>query len=278
MFGPPEGRPILQQPAPAAGHARSVPYHRLAMSDSGFSNYIVYVDESGDHGLDSIDPTYPVFVLAFCIFSKEEYTEVAVPALQRLKFDHFGHDQVVLHEREVRKTLPPFQFLQISERRSRFMADLTALVEAAPFRLIASVIDKNRLKEQYRHPSNPYEVALAFGMERVAMHLRRRGECQATTHFVFESRGKKEDDQLRRAFQRVCDGENYAEETFPFEAVFADKRANSCGLQIADLLARPIGRHVIEPSQGNRAYEVIRTKFDFLEGQLRGYGLKVFPS
>jgi hypothetical protein len=29
------------------------------------SDYIVYVDESGDHGLVSVDPEYPVFVLAF---------------------------------------------------------------------------------------------------------------------------------------------------------------------------------------------------------------------
>lgn len=248
------------------------------MNDSAFSNYVVYVDESGDHGLESIDSTYPVFVLAFCIFRKEEYIEVAVPALQRLKFDHFGHDQVVLHEREIRKAMAPFQFLQVPERRGRFLADVTALVETAPFVLIASVIDKKRLRAQYRHPSNPYEVALAYGMERVAMYLGRRSECKATTHFVFESRGRKEDDQLELAFRRVCDGENYAGEGFPFEATFADKRANSCGLQIADLLARPIGRHVMDPNQTNRAYDVVETKFDRLEGQFRGYGLKIFPS
>ena len=32
-----------------------------------FSDYIVYVDESGDHGL-KIAPLYPIFVLAFCVF------------------------------------------------------------------------------------------------------------------------------------------------------------------------------------------------------------------
>ena len=32
---------------------------------SEFSEYIVYVDESGDHGLVSIDPQYPVFALSF---------------------------------------------------------------------------------------------------------------------------------------------------------------------------------------------------------------------
>ncbi|MDR2189439.1 MAG: DUF3800 domain-containing protein [Azonexus sp.] len=38
-----------------------------------WSDTIIYVDESGDHSLESIDPEYPVFVLAFCIFRKDEY-------------------------------------------------------------------------------------------------------------------------------------------------------------------------------------------------------------
>ena len=31
-----------------------------------FGDHIVFVDESGDHSLTSINPDYPVFVLAFC--------------------------------------------------------------------------------------------------------------------------------------------------------------------------------------------------------------------
>jgi hypothetical protein len=29
-----------------------------------FSDYIVFVDESGDHGMTTIDPGYPIFVLS----------------------------------------------------------------------------------------------------------------------------------------------------------------------------------------------------------------------
>ena len=71
--------------------------------DSPYSKYIVYVDESGDHSLQSIDNNYPVFVLAFCIFHKRHYSEAIVPALEKFKFNHFGHDQIVLHENEIRK-------------------------------------------------------------------------------------------------------------------------------------------------------------------------------
>ncbi len=46
------------------------------MSDFGLehSDYIVYVDESGDHSLSSIDEGYPIFVLSFCVFQKTYYS------------------------------------------------------------------------------------------------------------------------------------------------------------------------------------------------------------
>jgi hypothetical protein len=39
------------------------------------SDFIVYVDESGDHCLTRIDPLYPLFVLSLCIFHKSTYCE-----------------------------------------------------------------------------------------------------------------------------------------------------------------------------------------------------------
>ncbi len=82
------------------------------------SDYIVYVDESGDHGLAQPDPTYPIFVLAFCVFRKDHYCNSVVPSVQRLKFGHFGHDQIVLHEREIRKGTGNFAVLSTKEKTS----------------------------------------------------------------------------------------------------------------------------------------------------------------
>jgi hypothetical protein len=75
----------------------------LAGAPNGYGDYVIFVDESGDHGLQSIDPTYPVFVLAFCVLSKGAYARQVIPAVTEFKFRHFGHDQVVLHERDMRK-------------------------------------------------------------------------------------------------------------------------------------------------------------------------------
>lgn len=242
-----------------------------------FSDYIVYVDESGDHGLDSIDPDYPVFVLAFCIFEKEHYHTRCSPALQSLKFKHFGHDMVVLHEREIRKSSGAFTVLLDRERRAGFMEDLNGLVEAAEFTLIAAAIKKAELQRRYIRPVNPYALALAFCLERLQNHLSRRGN-DGLVHVIFESRGKKEDQDLELVFRQVCAGNNYAGDVLPFEPVFAPKAVNCGGMQLADLIARPIGRHVLNPGEPNRAFATINAKFRRSGfGKVEGWGLKTFP-
>lgn len=241
-------------------------------------DYIVYVDESGDHGLASIDEHYPVFVLAYCIFEKATYTREVVPAVQSLKFAHFGHDLIILHEREIRKAKPPFEFLVNAQRRDRFLSDLSTLIEEAPFTLIATCIDKRELTRRYVYPDNPYHLALAYGLERLWMFLCERGQQDARTHVIFERRGRNEDRDLELEFRQVCAGKNYAGDTFPFEIIFADKRTNSSGLQFADMVARPIGRHVIDPEQPNRAFDSLWSKFHRRsDGTVEGCGLKCFP-
>ena len=140
------------------------------MSDN-FSDYLVFVDESGDHGLDTIDPCYQVFVLAFCVVSKMDYVHKIVPAIQHFKLKHFGHDSVVLHERDIRKDIGDFAFLKSWEKKTAFMDELTQIVADAPFSLICSVIRKEALKQKYTNPGNPYHIALGFGLERVHYYL-----------------------------------------------------------------------------------------------------------
>ncbi len=62
------------------------------------------------------------------------------------------------------------------------------------------------------------------------------------------------------------------------DIVMASKKVNSAGLQLADMVARPIGRHLLNPDQPNRAFEILETKFRRSRaGQVRGWGLKVYP-
>ena len=95
------------------------------------------------------------------------------------------------------------------------------------------------------------------------------------THIIVEKRGEKEDDQLELAFRRICDSANALGKHTPFELVMIPKTANSAGLQLADLVARPVGIKVLRPQQPNRAYDIVATKFRrSLTGEIKGWGLK----
>ena len=58
------------------------------------------------------------------------------------------------------------------------------------------------------------------------------------THVVVECRGKKEDQELELEFRRLRDGSTLGNRQLPFDIVFADKKTNLAGLQLADLVAR----------------------------------------
>lgn len=244
-----------------------------------FSEFVVYVDESGDHSLTTINREFPLFVLTFCVFRKEDYVTRVVPALQRLKFKTFGHDAVVLHEREIRKAEGPFAFLTDATRRGEFMAGLNTFVEDAPAQILATVIRKDALVKKAAGAENPYHFALRSGLERLTDLLRAQSQHDRLTHIVFEARGKKEDAELELEFRRACDGANARSERLNFEIVLADKQINSTGLQLADLTARPIARYVINPAQPNRAYEIIQKKLppDPVSGHADGFGVKCHP-
>jgi len=245
--------------------------------DTKFSDYIIYVDESGDHSLEHVNPQYPLFVLAFCVFNKHVYLTQITPALQRFKFKYFGHDMIVLHEHEIRKAKNDFSNLTHQETRNTFMADLDQLINQSSFSIISTVIQKNLLKK-YTLPENPYHLALKFGLEYLYRFLEEKQQAKHKTHIIFECRGKKEDQDLKLAFRQVCDGENSPNILMPFDIILADKKTNSTGLQLADLVARPIGRNVIDQRQTNRAYKTIEKKFHrSKEGEKEGWGLKLFP-
>lgn len=243
-----------------------------------FGDYIVYVDESGDHGLVTIDPQFPVFVLAFCVFEIASYVDLVVPSIERLKFEFFGHDTVILHENDIRKSKPPFDILRDATLRQSFMQRLTGIIAAAPFTIVASVIRKELFRGRAPQGSNPYHVAMQFGLERVFMELQAHGQRGKPTYVVFESRGAKEDLELELEFRRIMDrsGIQGMADTLRFTCV--SKQVNSSGLQLADMIARPIGLHSIRPDQVNRAWDLIQGKIRRSgSGNIVGYGLKTYP-
>ena len=224
---------------------------------NNFSEYIIFADESGDHGITSINPENPVFVLAFCIFRKTDYITIVKQAVAKLKIDFWGHDLVVLHNHEIRKSIGEFVFLFDEETRRIFLHALNEMIRSIPFSIAATAIDKRYLSK-IPNSSNPYLLALGSCLEQTLDFLRNQQQLQQLTHIIVESRGKPEDRDLGLAFDQIA--ARMHPEHYPIDLRFASKQTNSSGLQIADLVAHPIARHIVKRDQPNKAFDIVKEK------------------
>jgi len=248
-----------------------------------YNSYTIFADESGTDNLNNFKENDRYFVLAFCLFDKNYYSNIAVPSFQKLKFDTFGYDQVIIHGYDMMNCIGDFECLQDSKLRKVFLDRLTEIIESTNFVLIATVIDKQRLKEKYRTPRNPYEIALEYSLERINKFMKERRQGNKVTHISIESRGKHANSKLESAFIAIKNGKNWSNETFPFEIKFVDKKSNSTGLQFADLVADPIRSQHLRPNKVHPNFKSLEHKFYCKDGRnctgvnFKGYGLKVFP-
>ncbi|MGL5253350.1 MAG: DUF3800 domain-containing protein [Moraxella sp.] len=226
-----------------------------------FSDFMVYVDESGDHSLTSIDKNYPIFVLAFCVFYKKHYLTQVVTKVQKLKFDTFGHDFVILHEHEIRKEKGEFNIFKSFEEKQAFLENLNLIMKESNFILIAHVIEKHKIKAEQIKELHAYHYSLKHCLETLYELMIEKSQQDKITFVAVESRGAKEDTELELEFLRICNGENRFNKVLPFKVKVVSKMTNSVGLQLVDLVARPIGRYVLQPTQPNRALDILKAKF-----------------
>jgi len=250
-----------------------------------FSNYIVYVDESGDANWGAVK-AYPLLCLNYCLFEKEYYLEKLVPEFNRLKFKYWGSDNIVLHEADLRRSnkisnpavRSKYEALR-GERRREFMTDLSQLMEDARFNCFCVIIDKNKVPDKYR-AFDPYHISLSRGFRQIQSYLKTHmpDELEKELHVVFEKRGNADDAALSKAYQQIrLDGSlilktsAYSFQNFRLELM--DKLSNSTGLQIADLTARPIGNHYLHQSgqrqeTDQRSIEILLPKLLYCDAEI----------
>ncbi len=231
---------------------------------------VVYFDEVGNPTVDASDPDFPLFAIAFLICDIDCYITEIVPRVNKLKFDLFGHEGVILHSRDIRKAQGDFGFLTNPAKRQPFYQAINEVMSCA-YRLIGVVIRTN-LPARHSHMADPYDLSLWFAMERLVPLLEAAHQQEVT--IIAEQRGRREDHALRLAFQRIVmlgtadvDGTRFRRIQFTLR--FLPKAMNIVGTQLADLAAYPMARYVLDPTKPNPAFEIIRRKFC--------RALKIFP-
>jgi hypothetical protein len=159
------------------------------------------------------------------------------------------------------------------------------------FRIIVVVVCKPEMQMIYSTPFHPYHYALENIIERTAMESKRFGQ---TWRVVAEDRekgmnGDLQTEHLRLQFSGCGSGivqplsNVNAEEIrrkFDPVIVFRKKPDNDTGIQVADLAAGPITRHVLglDHHEARTIRDVIIPKLCARRpGRARGFGIKCFP-
>lgn len=240
----------------------------------------MFVDESGDHGLVNINQDFPVFVLCRVLISSESLP-ILETAIKELKSQIWGNKKVILHSRDIRKCDKEFQVLFDIELKQHFFDGLNKIIRDMDYLILASAINKEKhIKKYGKLAGNVYEIGLSFIIERAIFALDDISETTTELKVIIEKRGKKEDNQLRDYFNKLLQRGTYyitpaRIKKHCIELDFRDKKEDFVGLQVADLLAYPIARFIMDKERANPTFEVFKEKIYSKEGRM--YGLKEFP-
>lgn len=257
--------------------------------------YRLYIDESGDHVHNRLDqPQHRFLCLLGCWFRGRAYQrfDAELRAFKEQHLPHHPDDPPILHREKIINRRSAFWRLRDAGTAAAFDKALLELIAAADFRVIGVVIDKKRLRDDYPTPAHPYHLAIGFMLQRYCgylNHFNRRGDVMA------ESRGGREDRLLKDFYALVYQrgmwhrqGQFFQEALTTSELKLKPKTANIAGLQLADLLANPVRRSMLDENNllggqvGSFAQQILKVIDEKLNRHLYddrvwGYGKVIFP-
>jgi len=246
----------------------------------------VFLDECGSHSLQAQE-SLKVFCLTAVIIRDSRYANVDAQ-WKGMKARYLLPDgpDTIVHEPDVRHEQGAFR----EPRRAEKLTAMTSTIASLDFTALAVVVHR----EDYAHdvgigpldislPAHIYLMALDFIMERIVIAL--DGELNgAVAHVIAESRGPREDALLQYEFARLhLDGTSYIAPGWFRQSLlpgisFQGKEVNNTGLQLADLLARPIAEKVSNKRRKPYMWAEARDKLcQGRETKNSILGLKIMP-
>lgn len=248
-------------------------------TNDNFSNYYLYIDECGDHQLEKFNPNFPIFTL--CGFLVPGHNIDSLEAtVNRFKRKYFNDESVIIHSRDIRKQEKEYSILQDPELKTQFYEDINNILgQSDVYIIVCCCILKEPFVERFSRGEDVYGLSLKYLIERAVFCMDDNIE-EGTLHIYIERRGVKQDRALLNYYNRLratgtkwVTAERLMSRLGRFN--FNYKKDNIIGLQMADLIAYPITRHVLDPKAPNPAYDVISDKIYTYKGAV--LGMKIIP-
>jgi hypothetical protein len=227
----------------------------------------MFLDESGNHDLNPrrINPIYPVFVLGGAIVDRAYLRNTIAPEMRQFKLRHFGREEVVLHTVEMGKGRRDFGFLADPGKRAAFYTELNTMLERWEYTVVACVFELERYIAQSTPPVDPYHLGLEILVEQFCEVL---GEEEDAGFICAEMRNPGLDRALLNAWERLRSSHGVggigadAIDAKIVDLSLKEKQPALAGLQLADLVVTPPGRHIAgRPEHPNQVqWAVIRKK------------------
>lgn len=245
--------------------------------------YYLFLDECGDQNLSNFNPDFPLFTLCGIIVSETEYASL-IERVQRLKKVLWDEKKIILHSRDIRKCEKGFEVLFDLEKKKYFYNAVNSILGESDYTIVCCSILKEPYIRRYGKLSDVYAISLSFIIERTIFlldSLKKSGVEDIELHAIAERRGTKEDKCLLNYYNELLDRGTYYVSNNRIKSYFKTfqfkmKSEDIIGLQIADLVAYPVTRFVLDNKAVNLAYEVIKEKIYMQNGKM--HGLKIHPT
>ena len=260
------------------------------------TKYRLYIDEVGNPDLKSSHNLEHRFLgLTGVIFDLAFVNSVLNQDLQQIKTDFFSSDPdepITLHRKEILNAKPPFRNLANEKMRGEFNDRILRKLEKWDYQVVTVLIDKLEHKKLFQHwKHDPYHYCQEILMERYKLFLELNN---AIGDVMVESRGKKEDRRLKQSFKelmthgtRYIKASNLSNTISSHELKVKNKEHNIAGLQVADLIAHPCRRMILneycEIKDGKRTFgdevvEILKSgKLFSYKNRIEGFGVKKLP-
>jgi hypothetical protein len=227
--------------------------------------YYLFIDETGDHGLKKIDINFPIFLLSGILIKTTDLIHLEL-LLKKLKTKYWSTESLILHSREIRKCSNEYKILLDDHLKNQFYKDLNQILLLSKFLIIPSGINKVKYVKIYGYLNDDtYEICISKTIDQVLTNLKHRKSLPIELQIILEKRGQKEDQKLDTHISEIIVNGTQKNPASSLKNIrinfeFKDKKDNINGLQIADLIAYPIAKYILNQSIKNPAFDIISKK------------------